>query len=366
MSAESADGDRTEAATPHRLREARERGSVARSTDLQSFAAIAMATIGLFALASDAVRALARLAAKLMKPAPEAFADTSAAASLLTAALVDALAVLAPLLFIVVATTLLVGVLQTGGLLFSATPVTPDLDRVNPVSGLKRIFNLKLLYETVKSLLKLSALALVSWAVVVDDLRGALSMVYASPREFVDAAIASGASLWAKLLVVLGLFAIVDVVFTRWDFHRSLRMSRREQTEEHKRMEGDPRIKSRIRELRQQYFQRVRAVARVPEASVLITNPTHVAVALKYQHGVSIAPEVVAKGAGALAARMRQCAHRSRIPVVQSPELARALFKEVPQDALLPEAWYPQVARILVWVQAMQRARAAAYPGGTT
>jgi flagellar biosynthetic protein FlhB len=138
-------------------------------------------------------------------------------------------------------------------------------------------------------------------------------------------------------------------------------MSKREQEDEHKHREGDPRIKIRLRELRQQFLQRTQAVAKVPTANVLITNPTHVAVALRYEHGKSPAPQIVAKGAGRLAARMREVAYQSQVPIVQNPVLARALFEEVALEAYVPEKWYPQVAKILVWLQAARRAQATAH-----
>lgn len=352
------DTDRNQDATQYKLDEARKKGSVARSTDLQSFAVIAAATLALFALAHSAVQAMARLlASHLTLSRPYSLDDAKTAATMVHVGTLDALLIIAPLLFIVAVTVLLTGVLQTKGLLFSTTPITPDFNRLNPVAGFKRLFSLKLIYEAGKSVFKLAALVLVACLTVRAALPGLSHLMSASNKGFVLLLIDASATLSARLCGVLGLFALIDLVFSRWEFHRGLRMSRREQEDEHKHRDGDPRIKSRLRELRLEFLKRTRSVAGVPNADVLITNPTHVAIALKYEHGVSPAPQVIAKGAGAVAKTMRDVAYRARVPIVQSPALARALYKEVPQDSYLPERWYPQVAKILVWVQAAKAAR---------
>ncbi|HVE55129.1 MAG TPA: EscU/YscU/HrcU family type III secretion system export apparatus switch protein, partial [Ramlibacter sp.] len=165
------------------------------------------------------------------------------------------------------------------------------------------------------------------------------------------------ASLGLKLAAVLWLIALVDLIFTRRQFAKKMRMSHRELKDEVKQREGDPRVRSRLRELRRDMRKRSNSVRHTRNADVLITNPTHVAVALRYEHGRMPAPQVVAKGRGFLAAAMRVIAARHNIPVVQNPPLARRLYKEVSLQRDVPPALFADVARIIVWVMAMRDAR---------
>lgn len=347
------DLDRNEQATPYKLQEARKQGQTARSADFTSLCVLAVAVLALYAYAPQALQAMARLLADGIGTAPAAVADGGAAAHLLGSGLLRAAQVLAPLLLGVVV-IVVVGTLLQSGPTFSTRPLKPDPQHLNPLQGLKRLFSWRLLYEAFKSSLKLlaligvAALALQALAEVAVALSG--SSVWRLHRELLRAA----GGLAAKLCAVVLLFALVDLSFVRWEFARKLRMSRREIEDEHKHREGDPKVKSRQREVRAQFLQRSRSVRDVPGSSVVLTNPTHVAVALKYEHGVSVAPQVVAKGRGVLALRIRRAAQASGVPIVHSPRLARALFKEVEQGGYVPQQWYPPVARILVWLQAVQ------------
>lgn len=320
-------------------------------------AVIGVLTVACFALAESALQDMARLAVQGLSVSPNALESPGSAVLLAGQMVVMALKVLAPLLFGLVVMAVLVGLLQTRGV-FSATPLKPDWSRLNPATGFKRFFSMRLLYEALKSTLKLAALALVATLAIQALLPGATKLLGLPGKALIHQLIQASGALVAKLCAVLAVFAVVDLTFARWDFMRNMRMSRREVDDELKNREGDPRIKSRLRDLRMQYLQRTRSVARVPTADVLITNPTHIAVALRYEHGRSPAPQLVAKGAGRLAKRMREMAYKSRVPIVQSPVLARALYKEMGNDSYVPEHWYPQVARILVWLQAARQHRA--------
>jgi flagellar biosynthesis protein FlhB len=356
------DLDRNERASPHKLEEAKKRGSAAKSNDLSSLAVIVVATVACFALAVPAVRDMAKLLAHGLSVSVQVGNAPSTVAVEVGSQLVAALKVLAPLLFGVVVAIVLVGLLQSGGI-FSSAPLKPDLSRINPVAGFKRFFSVRLLYEAVKSTLKLTVLAAVTYLALKTLLPGVSKLLTLPARALLFAVIDAAGGIAAKICAALAGFALIDLVFSRWDFMRSMRMSRRELEDEHKHREGDPRIKNRLRELRLQFLQRTRSIANVPKADVLIVNPTRIAVALRYEHGKSPAPQVMAKGAGRLAGRMRDLAFRSRVPIVHSPVLARALFKEVAHEAYVPERWYPQVAKILVWVQAARKPGADAGVG---
>jgi len=177
-----------------------------------------------------------------------------------------------------------------------------------------------------------------------------------SPLGLMRTLFADMASLGLKISLALGLIALIDLMYTRFEFNKKMRMSKREIKDEVKHREGDPRIRARIRALRIELLKRSLALRRTRDADVLITNPTHVAVALKYVHGQMTSPLMLAKGKGFMAAAMRRIAARHQIPVVQNPSLARALYQDLPVNQHVPEAMYAQVARIIVWIFARRDA----------
>lgn len=353
------DLDRNEQATPFKLEEARKRGQVARSMEASSLAVLLAALLASYALMQPAVQAMAALLARGLVAPAGLTVDAAGAARLLSTGLLSALSVLAPLLFAVAVMALLAGLLQSGGLVFSSTPIKPDFTRLNPAQGFKKLFSARLLYEAVKSTLKLAALAGAAWLALSALLPGALRLAGLPAQALLLKVMDTSGVLMTKLCAVLLVFMLVDLLFVRWEFMRNLRMSKREIEDEHKNREGDPRIRNRQRDIRMQFLKAAGAVSKVADAQVVITNPTHVAVALRYEHGVTPAPLVLAKGAGLLAQQIRRKANKAGVPIVHSPRLARALYQEVPQDAYVPEQWYPPVARILVWLRSLREARNA-------
>jgi flagellar biosynthetic protein FlhB len=232
-----------------------------------------------------------------------------------------------------------------------------DFQRVNPAAGFQRVFSRRTLFDGARAcakLLLLSAAAALALGALLPQFQ-ALSAL--SPAAFLHTLLGDIASLGWKMGVALAAIAAVDLLFTRREFGRRMRMSRRELKDEYKNREGDPRIRGRLRELRRELLKRSRALKNTRSADVVVTNPTHYAVALRYVHGEMDAPRVVAKGAGQLAAAMREIAARHRIIVVQNPPLARSLFREAAIDEYLPAGFHAEVARLIVWVLAVRRAR---------
>lgn len=351
------DLERNEQATPHKREEARKRGQIARSTDASSFAVLLIATLACHALLIPALKGMSALLGRGLAVSPARINDAAGAVKVLAAGLHDALSVMAPLLFAIVVAAALMGLLQSGGLLFSSAPLQPDFTRLHPAQGLRRLFSFRLLFEATKNVLKLCGLVAVAWLALQALQPSAMRLLGLPGKALLFRLAQSSGALMTQLCAVLLLFVLVDLVFVRWDFLRGLRMSRREIEDEHRHREGDPRIRNRQREIRLQFLKAARAVRKLPQAQVVITNPTHVAVALRYEHGVTPAPLVVAKGAGLLARQIRRAAGKAGVPIVHSPRLARALYKEVAQDAYVPEHWYPPVARILVWLRSLNEAR---------
>jgi flagellar biosynthetic protein FlhB len=331
--------DRSEAATPYKLQKARERGQTAKSADVVSVTVFTVAMVFLAWQGAPSWRELFRFDAVLLSQAGRA--DSPA------------------WLWSLVETMLRAG-LKLAVPFFATVVVAlkPDWSRLNPTTGFKRLFSLQTLFFAARSSLKLS---LVSYVVYL-ALKGLIPHFHTfaglSPAGSLQALLGGLASLGLEVSLVLGLIAIIDLVYSRRQFAKQMRMSRRELKEEIRHREGDPRIRARLRELRRELLKRSMALRKTREADVLVTNPTHVAVALRYVHGQMPAPKLVAKGAGFLAAVMRQIAARHRIPVVQNPSLARKLFHDLQVEQSVPPALYNQVARIIAWVFAMRDAAA--------
>jgi len=352
------DLDRNEAATPHKLEKAREKGQVAKSQDVTTVVVLAVAVAWLFAQGWEGLRALFRFDNLLL-----AQTGTTSLYALAEHALRAALAMLAPFLGFILLAAVVANVAQTGPV-FTFQPLAPDASRLHPVNGLKRVFSIRSLFELFKSMAKL----LVLGGVALLALRALLPQFHhlagLSALGQSQVLVQDVGSLAVKMLVALALIAAVDRLFTVRQFNSKMRMSKRELKEEVRHREGDPRIRGRLRELRRAMLKKAQSVARTRDASVVITNPTHYAIALQYEHGKMAAPRLVGKGVGATAAAMRQVAARHGVPVVPSPMLARALYKSMELDHYVPAAHYAGVARIMVWVLARRGAAAPSTRAG--
>jgi flagellar biosynthesis protein FlhB len=348
--------DQNQAATPHKLREAQKRGQVAKSTEA-NFAAVLTALVGICFAIGPAI-ALRELAIERSALDNAGRADWSVNGMLhwLLQLTSDSIYALAPLLFAICGVAILANVAQVGGI-FSFEPIKPDFTKLNPANGFQRMFSTRLLYEGLRSVLKLAVLAFVAWNVLMHLMPDLIKLNYVDPRIHASIVLGSVGPLLFKLLLAILLIAMIDIIYTRWDYAKKMRMSHRDIREEHKQREGDPRIRSRLQQLRNEFLKQSSAVRKLPDADVLITNPTHIAVALCYRHGEMSAPKLLAKGTGQLAAKMRATARRHNIPVVENPLLARELFKRTDFDEYVPEDLYPKVAKILIWVYAMRSGR---------
>ncbi len=357
---EPQDSNRSEQATPHKLQEARKKGSVAKSTDLVTLAPLMALVAYLIARGSSVFQPFVAVVDESIATGTHLSWSVPTVAAWLGHSLVNALSVLAPLACMIAAAAVLAHVLQSG-VLFAPSGIKPDLSRINPVQGFKKFWSIRVLAEFVKTAIKLSALS----AVAYYTLKGSLSALQpsaASVRITADHAMTEVTSLVIKLVAVLAIAAAADWVFARWEFSRRMRMSVREIKDEVKQREGDPRIRRRLRELRVELMKRNQSLGRVPGSDVVITNPTHFAVALCYTRNGAVPPTVVAKGAGALAAHMRTLAARSGVPVVQNVTLARALYRDGDIDGVIPERCFADVAKVFVWLYAQRDARASARP----
>jgi flagellar biosynthesis protein FlhB len=334
--------DRTEAPTPRRLERAREEGQVPLSWE-----AVACAT--LFAATLAAALALPPLGLDLLRTMRELLAAPEGGAQAALALLRAAALVLLPVLGATALGAVLATLAQTGGLV-RGKALAPDFSRLNPFSALKRLFGVQGLIELLRSLLKLGVVGVALWQVV--DLPGLRAALHLPPGGLLAEAGRGALRLLVACLAAFALIAAADLLWVRWRHHRQLRMSREEMREEMRESEGDPQIKARLRQLRQSRARR-RMLAAVPKAAVVITNPTHYAVALAYDQGQSAAPKLVAKGVDAMAARIRAKAQEHGVPLVANPPLARALYRLEPDTEIPPEHWQA-VAEILAYVWRLQ------------
>ena len=350
--------DKSEAATPYKLQQARRRGSVARSPDLTGAVALLTAAATLYAWSWDALQSLMTLGRASLMEGLSMEVTAPSVVSLIGRVGAGALHIVAPFALAVGAAALLASLAQTG-LVWSGFPLKPDLTRINPVTGLKRLFSMRTIYDAFKSVIKVSIMAWVLY-LIIKDLQPALYQLgERSPFEALRQLMAMLASMALKLAFVALLLALLDLGYTRFEFKRKMRMSRRDVKDEVKHREGDPRVRSRLRGLRAEMLQKSASVSQVGQADVLIVNPTHLAVALEYKRGEMAAPLVLAKGAGSMAARMRAEASRCGITIVRNPVLARALYFQGEMGQTIPAALYADVARIMVWLLAQRNARAA-------
>lgn len=350
--------DKSEAATPYKLEEARKRGTVGRSVELIAALVFVVAVAYVHARGWSTVLAQFRFDQALLLQAGQGALSGPRLWLLLHTMLVDTLQLFAPFLLTLMIAAVLGNLVQNRPG-FTFKPLVPDWKRINPATGLRRLFSLRTLYEGLRTVLKSVLLLLVIWFALKELSRQFYEVAALPAGALLQRWIADAAVLGMRVALLLAILALIDLAWTRRRFAREMRMSRRDLRDEIKHREGDPRIRARLRQLRIEALKRTLAARRTGDGDVLITNPTHIAVSLRYRHGEMAAPVMVAKGAGMLAAVMRALAARHIIPVVRSPALARELYRQVEPGVAVPAELYAPVARILVWVLAMRDARGA-------
>jgi len=357
--AEDDDSERTESPTQKRLDDARKRGQVPRSRDLSAAAVTLAGGIGLTSVGSLMGGGLANmLRSSLSFRGAEAMGDGQMLVTLGHAAGQAALAT-APILGILLAAALLAP-LAIGGWNFSAQALAPDFSRLDPVAGIARVFSLQGLFELLKSLARFGVVAGVAVIVLRHQFHTYAQLGTEPERAGILHAISMAGFALIALGGGLGLIAAVDVPLALWQYHRSLRMSREEIRQEARESEGSPEVRQRVRQV-QQEMSRKRMMSDVPKADVVITNPTHYAVALRYDENRMRAPVVVAKGADLIAQRIREVATENGVPLVEAPPLARALHAGCDVGDEIPARLYAAVAQVLTYVYQLRVARRVGY-----
>ncbi len=360
MSENEQAGEKTELPTEKRLREAREQGNIPRSRELATAAVFVAAVVGLYALSGSMGGSAREWMKTALSPDPALLDTPNALFGHAGWMLLKLMLAFSPLLLICVGAGFIAPVLM-GGLRFSNKALMPDFNRLNPMNGIKRLVGPEALAELVKSLLRVAfvgtAAGLCLWQ-GAQSLRGLL-------HQPLQSAIGHGLGFTLKLLLAtagaMALLAAIDAPYQKWNWLRKLKMTREELRRELKESEGSPEVKGRIRQMQMQLSQR-RMMEAVPSADVVLVNPTHYAVALKYESGRMNAPTVVARGVDELALRIRQVADGNKVAIVSAPPLARALYRESQLGKEIPVRLYSAVAQVLSYVYQLRQWRTGPMP----
>lgn len=353
MADNDSDQEKTEEATPRRKEKAREEGQVARSRELNTFLLLLGGVIGLYSMGK-------MLYDQLGAVMEQAFLFERRQAMESTPMLVNALDLgqrtlfaMMPLFLLLVIIALVAPGLM-GGWLISAKSMQPKFSKLNPIKGVKRIFSTQALIELAKAIAKSVLVGGVAATFLYFNIGKFMALMDQPIQQALTNALTMAAQAAGIMVLVLIVVILIDVPFQLWDNAKKLRMSQEEIKREHKESEGDPHVKARIRQ-QQQIMARGRMMSKVPQADVIITNPTHYAIALTYQEGSMGAPRLVAKGADAVAARIREIGEEAGVPRLEAAPLARALYHHVDLEAEVPAELYTAVAEVMAWAYRLKQ-----------
>ena len=346
-----ADPEKIYPATPHKRNESREKGQVAKSNELATTLALIGVLSFFFVAGYDTYHHLI----DIMYGAFTAIGGQLSAGKtiLIFLGLMGiAFKIIAPVLIVAVIVGVLGNIFQIG-LIFSSQPLMPQMSRINPISGFQRILSMRGLFEAVKSIFKIGLIGYIVYRTIMSGLVDVVSLVDADKSNiaalFVSTVGRIGFQVFLRAALALLFLSIFDFLYQRWQHEQDIRMTREEIREEMKRTEGDPEIRRRIRRVQRELSQ-ARMMKAIPEADAVITNPVHLAVAIKYDYEVMDSPYVVAKGERKIARQIREIAEEHGVPIVENPPLAQALYKNVEVGEVIPMEFYQAIAEVLAYV----------------
>ena len=338
--------NKTEKATPYRRRKLKQEGNVAKSVEIASSLTVLISSLIIFFTGFLLFKEIVAFMIVVSD------AGVSDFASLTSTTIKESFTGIVKLLipFFIVTILVVIGAhVAQFGFIFTLKPLQFKLERINPIEGLKKMFSLTTLFELSKNSLK--ALLLIGVALFI--LKGSVDLIINSAQTPLVEGIGFFISLTLKVVLILGtiafFIALLDFAYKKWEYERKIRMSRQEVKEEFKQLEGHPEIRAKLR-ARMREMARGRMMAEVPKASVVITNPTHYAVALKYDSEKDRAPKVVAKGRGTMAERIIKVAKENDVPIMRKPELARTLYQAVDVGEEIPPELYRAVAQVIAFI----------------
>ncbi len=364
--AEGNDQEKTEAPSQQRLDKARADGQVPQSRELATFVVLMTGGAALWWMAHDLGLTLSKIVRGSLQFDSGIARDSSHVMALLSSQFYTAALALTPFLALMVMATL-ASPLLIRGWVFSTKAFFPDFNRMNPLTGIKRVFSTQSLVELGKSLAKVGLLGVVAVWLIWSNLDAIFSLSLEAPST----AIQHMGNLIGKVFLLASgamiFIVVLDLPYQLWSYTNKLKMTKEELRQEARESEGDPHVKARIR-TQQREMARRRMMAEVPKADVVVTNPSHYAVALKYTEGKMGAPRVIAKGADAVAARIRELAAENKVPLLEAPPLARALFRHTELGDEIPATLYAAVAEVLAYVFQLRHFQqvGGAYPTAPT
>lgn len=340
--------ERTEPATPRRKEEARKEGKVARSQETSSLAIILFGAIAMYFFIPGTFNRLGNLAQHMYIHAPEMQFSAENFSTLFSSILGTFVAAVGPIMVVLAIIAFASSFMQVGPLL-SAKTIEPKLEKLNVFKGMKRLISAKSLFQLFRDVLKLAIIGVVGYFAITAEFKNVVPLADSNVSGILVFLGQAAFRVVIKICLVMIIIAALDYFYQKYDYEKGLRMSKQEVKEEMKRYEGSQELKSRIRKT-QREFAMSRMMQDVPEADVVVTNPTHLAVALKYDADEMSAPTLVAKGQRLIAEKIKQIAKDNDVPIVENKPLARALFKAVDIGMTIPSNLYKAVAEVLAYV----------------
>ncbi|MFA0810758.1 flagellar biosynthesis protein FlhB [Microbulbifer epialgicus] len=345
MANNNSSSEKTEPASPFKLKEAKKRGQVAKSLEVISLFTL----IGFLIL----IVGMGEILAGQLLDNLSGMLDFSEVASGSDENILGwaglqvqrTIFVIVPIMLLAALFAALGNIIQTG-FVFSGYPLKPSFDKLNPVNGFKKIFSLKTLFDLFKTLIKIAVLIGFLFFYIKSKLNSWLALANHDPSSALSVFISALVEVLAMLIPLIAAIALLDFLFSRKSFLKQMRMTKQEVKDEIKRRDGDPKVKQKIKELQQELRSKTTGLGSVPSADVIVTNPSHISVALKYHESSMLAPKVIAKGKGKTALLIRELARKHNIKIMQKPPLARALYKRTKVDDYIPVESYVPVAKL--------------------
>jgi len=331
------DNDKSEPASPFKLKEAKNKGQVAKSLELNSLLVIMGFLFVIYLWGEQFIYQDLAVKSHILKSSHMLNYEPARLMNWVGSIFRELFMIFLPLIAFLMLIAVISNLIQTG-FIFSFFPIKPDLKRISPVAGFKRLFSTKLLFEAFKNIVKLLIFSSILYFALSSLMPKLVGLMQMNPDYYPAQVLSMIVEVIMKILFGLVIIALLDAMYTKWDFAKKMKMSPREVKDEVKRREGDPLLRAKIKELQRETAKRRESLSRVPDADVLITNPTHISVALKYKRKDMKTPILLAKGAGDLALRMKKMAKKNDVPIVENKFLARKLFNELSiDDSIRPE-----------------------------
>lgn len=349
----SDDQEKTEEATPHKLEEARRKGDVAQSKEFATFVVFLGLVLGLYFTGPTILK-------NVVDVTRDSFdvthykVETNEGFEVIATSIINLLLRTIGPLFILVLFFGVAAYVGQFGFMFSLEKLIPKFSKINPATGIKKIFSKDTLVELIKSLFKIGVISAIMIVIVRAEMDELMILSSYSVKGIFIYFMSFIMKMIIAALLFIALLGLLDFSYQKWSYAEKMKMSQQEIKDENKQREGDPLVKSRIRQI-QRDRARNRMMEEVPQATVVVTNPTHVAVALKYERGIDPAPIVVAKGAGEIAKTIKEIAMKANVPIVEKKALARYLYKNVEVKDRIPESLYTAVAEVLAYVYRLKK-----------